>query len=302
MKKDIPNISFEFFPPKTLEGLKNLEHTAKALAEYAPQFFSVTYGAGGLTREGTLNTVSMLQNNTEIPVTPHLACLGSTKDNLLEILTHYKNIGINRLVALRGDLPAEMPYAGDFKYAFELVQFIREKTGFHFEIEVAAYPEFHPEAQSAIDDVLNLKRKFDAGANRAITQYFYNPDAYFYFLDKCAKYGIAKPIIPGIMPITGFEKLVRFSKTCGAEIPQWLYKRLAVYANDESATLALGLEVVHELCSRLIKGGAPGLHFYTLNREHASLAILDKLGVLPNSELQNYSPALKSFDVLPHFR
>lgn len=271
------NISFEFFPPKTPEGMLHLDQAAKSLAEFSPNFFSVTYGAGGCTRQGTADVVTMLQQQTTIPVTPHIACIGSTHAEIQEILLGYKTAGIKRLIALRGDLPSGIEQIGEFKYALELVQLIRKTTGDHFNIVVAAYPEFHPQAKNALDDLMQLKKKFDAGANSAITQYFFNPDAYFYFLDKCAQHGIFAPITPGIMPITNFVSLVRFSDICGADIPRWLYKRLENYGDDEQSIKEFGLEVVHLLCERLLVGGAPGLHFYTLNRAEATSSLLNRL-------------------------
>ncbi len=272
-------ISFEFFPPKTVEGSTQLNETALALAKCQPQFFSVTFGAGGSTRDGTLETVSMLKNNTQIAVAPHLACIGTNKENIVDMLERYKALNLKRLVALRGDLPSGMGQAGEFKYASELVKLIRDCTGDHFRIDVAAYPEIHPQARSVHDDVLNLKRKYEAGANGAITQYFFNPDAYFYYIDDCQKTGISIPIVPGIMPISQFSRLARFSDMCGAEIPRWIRKRLESYGDDMNSIKQFGLEVVHQLCERLIKGGAPGLHFYTLNKAEAVKDLIDMLGL-----------------------
>lgn len=270
-------ISFEFFPPKTLEGIEQLSHTASTLAEFRPHFFSVTYGAGGSTRDGTIETVKMLQQKTDVLVAPHLACIGSNQEEILETLHHYKLIGVKRIVALRGDLPSGMGQTGEFKYAVELVELIRETTGDHFYIEVAAYPEIHPQAESVLDDILNLKRKYEAGANSAITQYFFNPDAYFYYIDECAKHGIFFPIVPGIMPIMQFQKLARFSDACGAEIPRWIRKRLESYGTDMDSVKKFGIEVVYQLCERLIAGGAPGLHFYTLNKTDSTVILLKML-------------------------
>ena len=248
------------------------------MADCHPYFFSVTFGAGGSTRQGTLETVKRLQQQTEIRVAPHLSCIGSTQESILEILQHYKMLGVKRIVAIRGDLPSGMgSNSGDFQFASELVALIRQITGSYFHIEVAAYPETHPQAKTAHEDVLNLKRKYEAGANSAITQYFFNSDAYFYYLDDCAKYGIDIPIIPGIMPITQFNKLARFSNVCGAEIPRWIYKKLESYGDDTESVKAFGCEFVSNLCQRLINGGAPGLHFYTLNKAEASLQVLNYL-------------------------
>jgi methylenetetrahydrofolate reductase (NADPH) len=282
-----PNISFEFFPPKTPEGKNSLEVTALSLAQAHPAFFSVTFGAGGSTREGTLETVSMLQKKTHVSVTPHLACVGSSRADIIEILHQYKAMGVKRLVALRGDLPSGMGQAGEFRYANELVELIREITQDHFHIEIAAYPEFHPQASNALVDFLNFKKKVDAGANSAITQYFFNPDAYFYFRDYCAKQGVFIPITPGIMPITHFSKLVRFSDMCGAEIPRWIRKRLEAYGDDQVAIQAFGLELVYDLCQRLLENGAPGLHFYTLNHAETSLQLVKMLNLSAERVIKN---------------
>ena len=270
-------ISFEFFPPKNQESLAKLIETAKNLSALSPSFFSVTFGAGGSTREGTLETVKALQQATGVPITPHLSCIASSRAEIVDILKTYQSLGVKRIVALRGDLPSGMVQAGEFEYASDLVALIRQETGDYFDIEVAAYPEYHPHAKSAHDDVLNLKRKFDAGATSAITQYFFNPDAYFYFLDECAKEQIFMPIVPGIMPIHQFSKLLRFSNTCGAEIPQWMRKRFESYGDDQASIQAFGLEVVSNLCQRLLSGGAPGLHFYALNQAEPSTTLLLQL-------------------------
>lgn len=269
-------ISFEFFPPKTTDGIKKLQANAIALAQVAPSFFSVTFGAGGSTRQGTIETVECLQK-TGIAVAPHLSCIGSTRADILHILEVYKNLGVKRIVALRGDLPSGMGQSGELPFASDLVALIRAATGDYFHIEVAAYPEFHPQARNTLDDIFNLKRKIDAGANSAITQYFFNADAYFYFLEECEKLNISAPITPGIMPITQFANLARFSDVCGAEIPCWIRKRLAAYHDDAASIKAFGLEVVYRLCERLLAGGAPGLHFYTLNKAEASLQLVKKL-------------------------
>lgn len=269
-------ISFEFFPPKTQEAMQQLSQIAMNLAHHQPHFFSVTFGAGGSTRDGTIETVQILQKKS-LHVAPHLACIGATKAELLSILKQYQTMGVKRLVALRGDLPSGMVEMGELHYASELVAFIRTMTGDMFHIEVAAYPEIHPQALSTKDDILNLKRKYEAGANSAITQYFFNPDAYFYYLDECRKMDIPLPIIPGIMPITQFQKLARFSDNCGAEIPRWIRKRLESYGDDTDSIKKFGLEVVYDLCERLIEGGAPGLHFYTLNKAQAVCELLDLL-------------------------
>lgn len=273
-------ISFEFFPPKTPEGIENIKEAAAALTKLNPEFFSVTFGAGGSTLNGTVETVKLLQQETPTMVVPHLSCIGASRDELVEMLRTYQELNIKRLVALRGDLPSGMVQAGDFRYASDLVSLIREETGKHFHIDVAAYTEIHPQAKSPHDDIMNLKRKYDAGANSAITQYFFNPDAYFYYLDECAKYGINMPIVPGIMPITQFTRLARFSDMCGAEIPLWIRKRFESFGDDVEAIHAFGVEVVHHLCERLISGGAPGLHFYTLNKADATIKIIKMLNLV----------------------
>lgn len=279
MNKAVPfNISCEFFPPKTPEGMDNLRLTATNLAQRNPNFFSVTFGAGGSTRKGTIETVRTLQQQTNIAVAPHLSCMGVSRDEIIELLTLYKEMNVHRIVVLRGDLPSGMGSASQFKYASELVELIRAETGDYFHLEVAAYPEVHPQATSAHADILNLKRKYDAGANSAITQYFFNADAYFRYLDECAKEDISIPITPGIMPITQFSRLARFSDLCGAEIPRWIRKRLEGYGDDIESIAAFGLEVVHDLCQRLLAGGAPGLHFYTLNKSAATLQLIKLLG------------------------
>ncbi len=271
------SFSFEFFPPQTLEGVEKLTATRKQLALLKPEFFSVTFGAGGSTQERTLETV--LQIKAEgFDAAPHLSCVGGTRENIRALLQAYKNAGIKRIVALRGDLPSGMASIGEFQYANELVSFIRAETGEHFHIEVAAYPEFHPQAKSARDDLLNFKRKINAGANSAITQYFYNADAYFRFVEDCRKLGVTTPIVPGIMPIMRFSQLARFSDACGAEIPRWMRKTLEGYGDDVESVQAFGRDVVTQLCEKLLAGGAPGLHFYTLNQAKASVEILNRLG------------------------
>lgn len=274
------SISFEFFPPKTPEGMEHLREEAITLAQCKPLFMSVTYGAGGSTRNGTIDTVKMVQSSTGARLAPHLACVGSSRAEIIDILQHYVELGVHRVVALRGDLPSGMGNSGELKYASDLVALIREQTGNHFHIEVAAYPEIHPQALSAADDLLSVKRKYDAGADSAITQYFFNPDAYFYYLEECAKLQINMPIIPGIMPITQFTRLARFSDMCGAEIPRWIRKRLESYGDDMESIQSFGLDVVATLCHDLIAGGAPGLHFYTMNKADATLALLQDLNLV----------------------
>ena len=279
-------VSFEFFPPKTAEGTTQLYETAITLAHCQPQFFSVTFGAGGSTRNGTIETVNMLQHNTNIAVAPHLACIGASREETTDMIMRYKAMGLKRMVALRGDWVVGMDQLGEFNYASELVELIRYTTGDHFYIEVAAYPEIHPQAISVQDDVLNLKRKYEAGANGAITQYFFNPDAYFYYVDDCQKLGISLPIVPGIMPVNQFSKLARFSDMCGAEIQRWLRRRLESYGDDAHSIKQFGLEIVHQLCERLIAGGAPGLHFYTLNKAEIVKELIDMLGLTTLSTTQ----------------
>lgn len=270
-------VSFEFFPPQTPEGLTKLVATSRQLAALKPEYYSVTFGAGGSTRERTLEAVQLLRNEG-YNAAPHLSCIGSTRENIRAILNTYKQLGIKRIVALRGDLPSGMASAGEFHYANELVAFIRAETGDHFRVEVAAYPEFHPQAKSPRDDLLNFKRKADAGANSAITQYFYNADAYFRFVEDARKLGITLPIVPGIMPIMKYSQLARFSDACGAEIPRWMRKTLESYGDDSAAVQAFGLDVVTRLCEKLLDGGAPALHFYTLNQAGATTEILKRLG------------------------
>lgn len=273
-----PLFSFEFYPPQTPEGAEKLAVVRKQLAVLQPDYFSVTFGAGGSTRERTLEVVQQIKVEG-LEVAPHLSCVGSTRDNIRSILQTYRQLGIRRIVALRGDLPSGMAGIGEFQYANELVSFIRAETGEHFHIEVAAYPEFHPQAKSPLDDLLNFRRKVAAGANSAITQYFYNADAYFRFIEECRKLGVAAPIIPGIMPIVRFSQLARFSDACGAEIPRWMRKTLESYGDDNESVQAFGLDVVTQLCEKLLAGGAPGLHFYTLNQADPSLEIWKRLGL-----------------------
>ncbi len=275
---DRPLFSFEFFPPQTAEGSVKLAETRKQLAALKPDYFSVTFGAGGSTRDRTLETVQQIKAEGH-NAAPHLSCIASTRENIRAILETYKNLGIDRIVALRGDLPSGMAGVGEFQYANELVSFIRAETGNHFHIEVAAYPEFHPQAKSPRDDLLNFKRKAEAGADSAITQYFYNADSYFHFVDECRKLGVTLPIVPGIMPIVKFSQLARFSDACGAEIPRWIRRTMESYGDDTESVQAFGLDVVTELCERLLAGGAPGLHFYTLNQAAPALAIWKRLGL-----------------------
>lgn len=277
-KKYTPQFSFEFFPPKTPEGEKKLLITRNELAKLQPKYFSVTFGAGGSTQQGTIDTVLDIQK-AGLAAAPHLSCIGSTKDSIETILDTYKESGINRIVALRGDMPSGMQEAGSFRYANELVEFIRNQYGSFFHIEVAAYPEVHPQAQDAQNDLANFKRKVGSGANAAITQYFYNNDAYFRFIDNCEKIGIDIPIIPGIMPITNYTQLARFSDMCGAEIPRWIKKHLQSFGDDREGIRAFGEDVITHMCERLLQAGAPGLHFYTMNQVGPSKAIWNNLGI-----------------------
>lgn len=258
------NLSFEFFPPKTPEGIEKLRNTRRELEPFKPEFFSVTFGAGGTTQQGTLDTVLEIQAAGQ-QAAPHLSCIGSTRASIAALLQTYRDAGIRRIVALRGDIPSGMVEVGEFRYANELVSFIREQHGDWFKIEIAAYPEYHPQARSAQEDIANFVRKAKAGADGAMTQYFFNADAYFAFVDEVRAQGVNIPIVPGIMPINQFTQLARFSDACGAEIPRWLRLKLQGYGDDLPSIKALGLDVVTDLCQRLLAGGAPGLHFYTLN-------------------------------------
>lgn len=273
------HLSIEFFPPQTAEGADKLRVVRQKLAVLKPEFFSVTFGAGGTTQERTFETVFEIQREGH-QAAPHLSCIGSTREHIREILQRYQAAGIRRIVALRGDLPSGVGFAGELRYANELVEFIRAETGSHFQIEVAAYPEYHPQARTPRDDLLAFKRKVDAGADSAITQYFYNLDAYLHFRDECEALGITIPIVPGIMPIVSFSKLARFSDACGAEIPRWMRRKFEAYGDDTDSIKAFGLDVVSELCARLLAAGAPGLHFYSMNQAAPTLAVCERLGIL----------------------
>ncbi|GAB3390512.1 methylenetetrahydrofolate reductase [NAD(P)H] [Massilia agri] len=270
------NFSIEFFPPKTEEGAEKLRVVRSKLAELQPKYFSVTFGAGGTTQQGTLQTVLEIKNEG-FDAAPHLSCIGGTRDSLRTILQEFQAKGIRRLVALRGDLPSGYGAGGEFRYANELVEFIRQETGDWFHIEVAAYPEMHPQARSPQDDLQAFARKVAAGANSAITQYFYNPDAYFQFVDNVRKLGVDVPVVAGIMPITNYTQLMRFSDMCGAEIPRWVRVKLASFGDDSASIKAFGLDVVTGLCEKLLAGGAPGLHFYSMNQAAATTAIWQRL-------------------------
>jgi methylenetetrahydrofolate reductase (NADPH) len=278
-QKKLPKtFSFEFYPPKTAEGKARLRATWKQLGQLKPKFFSCTYGAGGSTREGTLETVLEIRA-AGYDAAPHISCVASSREDLRTQLERYKSHGIRHVVALRGDLPSGLASLGELRYANELVAFIRETTGDWFRIEVACYPEFHPETRSAADEVRHFKRKVDAGANAAITQYFYNTEAYFRFVDECEAAGIVIPIVPGIMPIGNFAQLARFSDACGAEIPRWLRQRLEGFRDDTASIRSYGLDVVTRLCDDLLRAGAPGLHFYTLNQAGLTSTIWQRLGL-----------------------
>ncbi len=270
--------SIEFFPPQTAEGVEKLRLVRDKLAALKPAFFSVTYGAGGSTRERTFSTVREIVA-ASLDAAPHLSCIGSSRESIRGILAEFQAEGIRRVVALRGDLPSCMADPGEFRYANELVEFIRAETGDHFHIEVAAYPEWHPQARSADDDLQAFVRKVNAGANSAITQYFYNADAYFHFVDAVRAAGVTIPIVPGIMPIASFSKLARFSDACGAEIPRWMRKKFEGFGDDADSIKAFGLDVVTELCQKLLAGGAPGLHFYSMNQSGLTSEIWQRLGL-----------------------
>ena len=270
--------SFEFFPPKSPEGVEKLRATTKQLAQLNPAFFSVTFGAGGSTREGTLATVLEIRNDGH-HAAPHISCIASTRESLREVIAKYRAHGIRHTVALRGDIPSGIASSGEFRYASDLVRFIREETGDWFTIEVACYPEYHPQARKPEQDLTAFKAKVDAGADGAITQYFYNSDAYFHFVEECDAMGITVPIVPGIMPINNFSQLSRFSDGCGAEIPRWIRLKLEGFGDDSASIKAFGLDVVTELCDRLLQGGAPGLHFYTMNLAGPTSTIWQRLGL-----------------------
>ena len=271
-------LSVEFFPPQTPEGVDKLRSTWGRLAELKPAFFSVTFGAGGSTRDRTFDTVAEMRA-AGLPAAPHLSCIGSTRGNVRDILQRYRDSGIRRIVALRGDLPSGMADAGEFRYANELVEFIRRETGDWFHIVVAAYPEWHPQAKTPRDDLANFRRKVAAGADTAITQFFFNADAYEHFVAETRALGVDIPIVPGIMPIASFSKLARFADTCGADIPRWMRRKFEAFGDDTESIRAFGLDVVTDLCQRLLARGAPGLHFYTLNQAGLTTEIVKRLGI-----------------------
>ncbi len=271
-------ISFEFYPPKTDDQRAQLDRTAAKLKAYGPEYVSCTFGAGGSTLSYTSETVRHLKQHHGFDAAPHLSCVGGTREEIRELLKLYRAIGCRRIVALRGDLPSGMGHPGDLRYAAELIAFIRAEHGDHFHIEVGAYPETHPQSDDALRDLRYFKQKVDAGADAAITQYFFNADAYFHFVDAVRALGVQVPIVPGIMPISNFSQLRRFSEQCGAEIPRWIGKKMQAYGDDADSVRAFGAEVVAQLCQRLVDGGAPGLHFYTLNLARPTQQVLKLLG------------------------
>jgi methylenetetrahydrofolate reductase (NADPH) len=278
-QKNFPRVfSCEYFPPKDDEARAKLHDTTRELAQLKPKYFSVTYGAGGSTQSGTYDTVKWIREQG-LDAAPHISCVGATRESIVDQLQAYKALGIRRVVALGGDLPSGMASPGEFRYAWQLVELIRKETGDWFHIEVAAYPEMHPRAANIGDDLKHFKQKVSAGANAALTQYFYNVDAYVSFVNECEKLGLTLPIVPGIMPITNYKQLARFSDACGAEIPRWLRKRLEGYGDDLDSIRAFGFEVTLQLCEKLLAAGAPGLHFYTMNRAAPTSRIWKQLGL-----------------------
>ncbi|WP_295362063.1 methylenetetrahydrofolate reductase [NAD(P)H] [Arenimonas sp.] len=271
-------ISLEFYPPKNDEQRAQLDRTVRRLAPRAPQFVSVTFGAGGSTLSYTPETVRSLRQDHGLDAAPHLSCMGGTRAELRELLQLYRALGCRRIVALRGDLPSGMARMGEFRYASDLVAFIREEHGDHFRIEVGCYPETHPQAEDALADLRHFKAKVDAGADSAITQYFFNADAYFRFVDDVRASGVTIPVIPGIMPISNYSQLRRFSEACGAEIPRWMAKRMQAYGDDAESIREFAADAVAAMCRRLLEGGAPELHFYTLNLAKPTEAVLSRLG------------------------
>lgn len=277
-KKYAQKLSLEFFPPRTEQGMEKLKTVITEIGAMQPEYMSVTYGAGGTTQEKTLETVRYIQTQTEFEAAPHLTCIGASQESVLELLDEYEAMGVKRIVALRGDLPSGMMDPGEFKYASDLIAFIRERKGDTFHLEVAAYPETHPQARNCDIGIKWFKHKVEQGADSAITQYFYNFDSYRYFIDNCEKNGIDLPIIPGIMPITNYENLIRFSQGCGAEVPRWLKCRLESFAEDDKEGMkAFARDVVTELCQKLLDAGAPGLHFYSMNNTQPTLDIAQAL-------------------------
>lgn len=273
----LPPISFEFYPPKSDEQRAQLDRTATRLKAHAPEYVSCTFGAGGSTLSYTAGTIRRLLQEHRFDAAPHLSCVGGTRDEIAALLDEYSELGCRRLIALRGDLPSGMGHPGDLRYAADLIAFIRERHGDRFHIEVGCYPEMHPQAPDALADLRHFKAKVDAGADGAITQYFYNADAYFHFVDAVRRLGVEIPLVPGVMPISNFSQLKRFSETCGAEIPRWITKHMQAHGDDVEAIRELGADIVARLCRRLVEGGAPGLHFYTLNLARPTQAVLSRL-------------------------
>ena len=273
-------LSYEFFPPRTESGKANLAITRQELSTLNPEFYSVTFGAGGSTRDNTLETVLDIQQNSNVDACPHLTCVGATNAELIELLELYKQNGIHRLVVLRGDLPSGMVGMGECKHAADLVQLVRDRFGDHFSIAVAAYPEAHPDSKNLATEIDYFAQKMNAGADIAITQYFYNNDSYFHFMEQCEKNNINQPVMPGIMPIANFDSLSKFSKQCGAEIPRWIKKSMLVYEDDPESQRQYGIEIVTRMTEELIQNGVPGMHFYTMNQSSLTRAIIDNLGII----------------------
>ncbi len=271
-------ISFEFYPPKTDEQRAQLDRTVEKLRVHGPEYVSCTFGAGGSTLSYTAETVQHLLQAHRLDAAPHLSCVGGTREEIADLLAKYRDIGCRRIVALRGDLPSGMGHPGDLRYASDLIAFIRAEHGDHFRIEVGAYPETHPQAQDALADLRHFKAKIDAGADAAITQYFYNADAYFHFVDAVRALGVEVPVVPGIMPISNFSQLRRFSEQCGAEIPRWIARKMLAFGDDADSIREFGADIVARLCRQLVAGGAPGLHFYTLNLARPTQAVLARIG------------------------
>ncbi len=276
-KKYKQTLSLEFFPPRTDAGMEKLKNVITELSPMNPEYISVTYGAGGTTQEKTMETVSYLQQHTNFSAAPHLTCVGATEDSINALLDQYQALGIDRIVALRGDLPSGMMDPGEFKYASDLVKFIKDTRGEAFKLEVAAYPETHPQARNCDIGMKWFKHKVEQGADAAITQYFFNIDSYLYFVDNCERNGIDLPIVPGIMPITNYENLIRFSEGCGAEVPRWLKCRLESFEDDKESLIAFGKDVVMDMCQKLLDAGAPGIHFYSMNQTQPVLDIAQSL-------------------------
>ena len=273
-------ISFEFYPPKTDEQRDQLDRSVERLKAHAPQFMSVTFGAGGSTLSHTPETVQRLRSQHRVAGVPHLTCVGGNREEIRALLKLYRALGCDRVVALRGDTPSGMVRSGDMRYASELVEMVRAEHGDHFQIEVAAYPETHPQAGDALADLRNFRTKVEAGADGAITQYFYNADAYFRFVDDARRQGVDVPIVPGIMPIANFSQIRRFSELCGAEIPRWIAQRMLAYGDDAEAVREFASDFIARMCERLVEGGAPGLHFYTLNLSKPTLNVLRRIGTV----------------------